>query len=189
MDLTASEQRFVQYYKGISTITELEEIKLAYGYRVVMREVKKLVIVYSIALLLGIFLELLVLQIGFLVFRQVSYGLHCSSFKSCIVFSSIIFPSLTWFTINTSFSTVTIWILYACALALLCLMGPISSQKTAVRGEAHRRFLRKKMYKRMVSLTVLLVLLPQSIAILLIAGVLMETVLVSLSWLNIKEEF
>lgn len=41
----------------------------------------------------------------------------------------------------------------------------------------------------MVSLTVLLVLLPQSIAILLIAGVLMETVLVSLSWLNIKEEF
>ncbi|MDZ5607873.1 accessory gene regulator B family protein [Bacillus pseudomycoides] len=189
MELTASEQRFIQYYKGIKTINELEKVKLAYGYRVVVREVKKLVIVYSIALLLGLFWELLVVQIGFLIFRQVSYGLHCPSFKSCIFVSCIIFPSLTWFAINTSISGLTIWILYICALALLCLMGPVSSQKTAVRGEAHRRFLRKKMYKRMVVLTGLLFLLPQSIAILLIAGVLMETVLVSLSWINSKEEF
>lgn len=181
MEFTVNEQRVIAYIEERRALSSLEEMKLVYGLRVVIREVKKAFVIYGISLMLGVFFQLLIVQLGFLAVRQVSYGLHCPSFKSCLVISSILFPFLTWITVHSTILTSGLWFIFFASLIVLVWLGPTSSAKTRIRGKEHLQFLRKKMYVRLMVLGILLFLIPSQFGVLIIAGMAMAVALVVLA--------
>lgn len=181
MEFTVNEQRIIAYIEERKVLSSLEEMKLIYGLRVVIREAKKAIIIYGISLLLGVFFQLLIVQLGFLIVRQVAYGLHCTSFKSCLVISSILFPFLTWLTVQSTIQPSSMWFIFFISLIVLIWLGPTSSAKTKVRGKNHLQFLRKKMYGRLIVVGILLLFIPSQFGVLLVAGMTMAVTLVVLA--------
>ena len=181
MEFTVNEQRIIAYIEERKVLSSLEEMKLVYGLRVVIREAKKAFVIYGISLMLGVFFQLLIVQLGFLAVRQVAYGLHCTSFKSCLVISSILFPFLTWVTVHSTIPPSGLWFIFFASLIVLVWLGPTSSAKTKVRGKVHLQFLRKKMYARLMVVGLLLLFIPSQFGVLLVAGMAMAAALVVLA--------
>ncbi|MER2009772.1 MAG: accessory gene regulator B family protein [Psychrobacillus sp.] len=188
MVYTLKEQTLLNHYRKYGSISELDGIKLIHGLRIFMMDFKKLAIIYTLAFILGITWQLAVVHIGFLCFRQVAFGLHCTSFKTCLITSIILFLSFT-LTFNTiNFSLNYIWGIFLASVVVLTLLAPISSQKNKIRNDKHRSYLRKKMYKRFLLIMVAIILLPPAISKFVVGGMLLETFIIIYSWLKTKEE-
>lgn len=181
MEFTVNEEKFISYIEECRTLSSLEEMKLIYGLRVIIREAKKAIIIYSIGLLLGVLLQLLIVQLGFLIIRQVAYGLHCASFKSCLVISSILFPFLTWVTVHNTIQKTDIWFIFFSSLIVLIWAGPTSSVKTKVRNKTHLKFLQRKMYIRLIGVGTLILFVPNQFSALIVAGMTIAVILVVLA--------
>lgn len=184
MEFTAKEEILVDYFDHKRPLTQLDKIKLVYGFRVVTSELKKLLVIYGIAIAIGLFWKMLLVQIGFLLVRQVAYGAHCSSYKTCLVVSSISFPFITWLAGALPITSLVVWGGFLLGAVILFFIGPVSSKKTKVRGEAHRTFLFKKLYRRVIVLGVLLVIFPTSISVFFVAGAFKAVVLVVIAKLG-----
>lgn len=178
MEFTAKEEMLVDFFEHRRPLTQLDKIKLVYGFRVVTSELKKFLIIYGIAIAFGLFWRMLLVQIGFLLVRQVAYGAHCSSFKTCLIVSCISFPFITWLAVALPITSLVVWGAFLLGAVILLFIGPVSSKKTKVQGEAHRTFLFKKLYSRLIVFGGLLVIFPTSISVFFLAGFLKGIVLV-----------
>jgi len=153
-----------------------------------MLDFKKLAIIYPLAFILGIAWQLALLQMGFLFFRQVAFGLHCTSFKTCLVTSTVLLLSFTH-TFNTiNFSLNSIWYIFLACVGVLTLLAPIGSQKNKIRNDKHKSYLRRKMYKRFLLIMVAIIVLPLAISKFIVGGMLLETFIIIYSWVKTKEE-
>ncbi|MDW0108902.1 accessory gene regulator B family protein [Sporosarcina aquimarina] len=188
MEFTLREEKFIQYYATKKELSHVEKVKLAFGLRMVTREMKKVVVIYGIALWMGLLWEMLIVQIGFLFVRQVAYGLHCTSSKVCLVVSSILFPSIAWIVITLTVTPLALWGCYLLTLAILLGVGPTSSQKTKVRSKKHYTFLYKKLVVRLCAGSIGLLFLPTQVGALIVAGIMMSTTLVVLAKIQHKGE-
>jgi len=178
MEFTAKEEMLVDFFGQRRPLTQLDKIKLVFGFRVVTSELKKILAIYGIAIAFGLFWETILVQTGFLLVRQVAYGAHCSSFRLCLVVSSISFPSITWLALASPTNSFVVWGAFILGAIILLIIGPVSSKKTKVRSVAHRTFLFKKLYRRLIVLGGLLVIFPTSISVFFVVGFLKGIVLV-----------
>lgn len=188
MEFTVREEKFIQYYVSKKNLSQIEKIKLAFGLRIVTREMKKVIVIYGIALWMGLLWEMLIVQLGFLYVRQVAYGLHCTSSKVCLVVSSILFPTVTWIMTTMTVTPLAIWGCYLLTLVILLVVGPTSSQKTKVRSKKHYIYLYKKLVGRLCVGTIVLLFLPSQIGALIVAGIMISTTLVVLAKIQDKGE-
>ncbi len=188
MVYTLKEQTILGHYKKIVDISELDEIKLIHGLRIFLMDFKKFVIIYLLAFILGIAWQLAIVHIGFFYFRQVAFGIHCTSFKTCLVTSTILFLSFTYLFHINNFSLIFIWGIFLVCVGVLTLLAPIGSQKNKIRSARHISYLRKKMYKRFLITIIAIIVLPIIISKFIVAGMLIETLIIIYSWLKSKEE-
>ncbi|MEB2300805.1 accessory gene regulator B family protein [Lysinibacillus xylanilyticus] len=189
MVYTLKEQTILGHYKKFVDMSELDEIKLIHGLRIFLMDFKKFIIIYSLAFILGIAWQLALVHIGFFYFRQVAFGLHCTSFKTCLVTSTILFLSFTYLFLNIiNFTPIFIWVIFLACVGVLSLLAPISSQKNKIRSAKHISYLRKKMYKRFLITMIVIIVLPLTISKFIVAGMLLETFTIIYSWLKSKEE-
>lgn len=149
---------------------------------------KKLAIIYPLAFILGIAWQLALVHMAFFFFRQVAFGLHCTSFKTCLVTSTVLLFSFTHTFITIDFSLNFIWGIFLACVGVLTLLAPISSQKNKIRNEKHRSYLRRKMYKRFLLMMIAITVLPLVISKFIIGGMLLETFIIIYSWLKTKGE-
>ena len=68
MDHTLREQSLLNFFKQYKNLSTIDEIKMVYGLRLFILDLKKFTIIYSLAFILGITIELLLVQIGFITF-------------------------------------------------------------------------------------------------------------------------
>ncbi|MBM7606623.1 accessory gene regulator B [Metabacillus crassostreae] len=188
MVYTLKEQALLNHYRKYRNFSELEEIKLIHGFRIFMMDFKKVAIIYTLALILGVAWQLALVHIGFFYFRQVAFGLHGTSFKTCLVASTILFLGFTHIFNIVEFSLNSIWIIFFACIGVLSLLAPISSQKNKIRSVRHFSYLRKKMYKRFLLTMIAIIVLPLTISKFIVGGMLLETFIIIYSWLNTKEE-
>lgn len=187
MDYTLREQSLLNFTKKHRSLSRIDEVKLVYGYRLFMLDLKKLIIIYSLAFMLGITFELLLVQIGFIIFRQVAFGLHASNFWFCLISSSIVFVGGTyWFTQIHLKASFIFFLFFSCVL-ILNHLAPISSKKIKIKGPKHRAYLRKKMQKRFLMTFILVIVLPVSFSTFLVYGVLIETFIIFYSYVTLKK--
>ena len=182
------EQTILNHYKKYGNYSELDGIKLIHGLRIFIMDFKKVAIIYTLAFILGIAWQLALVHIGFFCFRQVAFGLHCTSFKTCLVASTVLFLSFT-LTFNILHFTInSIFLIFLACVGVLALLAPISSQKNKIRNDLHTRYLRKKMYKRFLLVMIAIIVLPLAISKFIVGGMLLEACIIIYSWLKIKGE-
>lgn len=88
-----------KYYPDYSDV-RLEELK--YGLLGLYLLISKSIIIFGIALFLGIFKELLIFTIIYNILRASSFGMHASKSWICLVASTTIFIFSTYLSANTS---------------------------------------------------------------------------------------
>lgn len=178
MDLTYREEKILKLFSKKMGLSHLDRIKLVYGWRMVIADFKKLIFMFSIAFLMGCFIETVLIHVSFFVFRQVAFGAHSKNFYVCLVVSCITFPVSAFLLKGLEIGLVHIWITYFIAAVPLLLFAPIGSVVNAIRGRAHVQYLRKKIYVRLSILGIAILVLPSAITKFLVVGLLIETITV-----------
>lgn len=157
-------------------MNKLQFIRLKFGLSLLIDSIKKGLIIYGVAHLLNCFFETLIVHIGFLFLRQVSFGWHSSNNLICIIWSIIAFPIFTFLLeinyINNNFFLFTI--------NLFCLMflwfnGPIGTQVNSIPNIKHRQILHLKLKKRVLIIVFLSFIVPNFIFPYIVLGVFIQT--------------
>lgn len=181
MDLTDKESKILDLFSRKMELSHLEKIKLVYGWRILIADLKKLFFMYSFAFLIGCLIETFIIHTAFYAFRQVAFGVHSKNFYTCLIVSCLTFPGSVFLLNTLEISTIYIWITYFIAAIPLLLFAPIGTNINAIKGREHALYLKKKIYIRLVLLGVILTFFPITITKFLIMGLLIESILVLIS--------
>ena len=86
--------KLIDYIKKYKCITNNEEEIIQYGLESIYILVTKMIIIFTIAIILGIFKEMIIFLIIFNVIRTFAFGLHASKSWICLLISSVSFLGL-----------------------------------------------------------------------------------------------
>jgi len=86
----------MDYIKNNKNISKTEEEKMIYGLESIYILVTKMIIIFTIAFLLGIFKEMILYLLIFNGIRAFAFGLHASKSWICLIVSSISFLGIPY---------------------------------------------------------------------------------------------
>ena len=100
--------------------------------------ITKLIIIFSLSLVLNIFIETILLIIIFGGIRYFGFGLHAKTSKQCLIFSSLLFIVLPYTFYNLNFNLFTEILIFSTCFINLLIFAPSDTEK--------RRFKNRKKY-------------------------------------------
>ena len=106
---------------------KLDEIM--YGVEGIYLTITKTVIILALALILGIFKELIYLLIAFNFIRLFSFGMHANNSLTCLIFSSFVFLSGAVLSKYVILKEEVIYILYLIVLVIIAIYSPADTIK------------------------------------------------------------
>lgn len=116
------EKQYPNYSKD-----KIEEIM--YGIEGIYLTITKTIIIFTLALILGIFKELILLLIAFNFIRLFAFGMHANKSWICLIFSSGLFISTSFLIKTVSLPNNIIYILYLIILIIMILFSPADTVK------------------------------------------------------------
>ena len=112
--------------------------KLRYGLEGIYLTITKAIVIFSIALILGIFKELLVFLLFFNILRFSAFGIHAKNSIVCLIYSSLIFLMLPiiskYLIINNLIKT----ILFIILILLISIYAPADTEKRPIVSNKRR---------------------------------------------------
>lgn len=123
------------WMKIIKNNKDYDDIKLAeieYGLTAIYLTISKLLIIFLIALILGIFKEMIVFLLIYNILRMPSFGIHATKSWICLVTSSIIFVGLPLVCMNIEFNTITKLIIGVFGIILMFKNSPADTKKRPI---------------------------------------------------------
>lgn len=120
--------------------TKLSEIK--YGLEAIYLTLSKLIVIFILSLILGIFKEMLIYMIIYNILRMPSFGLHATKSWICLLSSTILFIGITYLCIYLS---IPIYIKIIIGILGMCFMFKNAPADTKKRPIVNKR--RRKVYK------------------------------------------
>lgn len=154
----------------------LDQAKIRYGVRIILTELYKAIIVYSVALCLGCFLPTLIIHISFYILRQVSLGFHFLSNIHCIFWSIITFPVMAAFLVAMPLPSWFIWSTGALSIIVIFSKAPIGTIKHPIVNEQHRLYLRKKIQHRLLIVSIAICITPSYFQQFIVLGVFIQCI-------------
>lgn len=106
---------------------KIEEIM--YGVEGIYLTITKTIIIFLLALILGLFKELIFLLIAFNFIRLFAFGMHANKSWICLLFSSTLFIGAAFLSKIITFSNNTLYILYLVALIIITCYAPADTVK------------------------------------------------------------
>ena len=100
-----------------------------YGVEGIYLTITKCIVIFTIALILGIFKELLLLLLAFNFIRLFAFGMHASKSSICLIFSSALFIGGAYLCKTIVLPTTLIYILYLVVLIIMILYSPSDTVK------------------------------------------------------------
>ena len=167
-------------------LNEIDRERMHYGLKLVLSELKKLLIIYSVAFLLDCILTTFIIHLSFYLLRQVSYGFHFPSYLSCILISILAFP-VSAFLINYTVFTVNknLFVLLLLFLVIY-LIGPIGTKKHPILNAKHKKHLKNKIVFRLLIVTLLYLLLPETLSLYILLGVIIQFIFLTIQLLKVR---
>jgi len=157
----------------------IDYLKMKLGIETILTNVSKGLIVYGLAILLGLFLQTLILHVAYAVVRRYAYGLHANSSTVCSIVSIILFigtPILSQYIPFTRLMVIGCGLLF---ITLLYLYAPADTDKSPIIGAERRRSLRMKSIVACAVVTGVAFLYPDPfIRSLLMLGVAIQIVMI-----------
>lgn len=157
----------------------IDYLKMKLGIETILTNLSKGIIVYGVAIVLGLFLQTLILHIAYAALRRYSYGLHANSSTVCSIISIVLFvgtPVLSQYIPFTSLMVIGCGLLF---ITLLYLYAPADTDKSPILGAERRRSLRNKSLVTCTVITVIALLYPDPfIKSLLMLGMALQIVMI-----------
>ncbi len=124
--LTFLKEQIKKQYPNYSN-DKLDEIM--YGIEGIYLTITKTIIIFALALILGVFKELIVLLIAFNFIRLFAFGMHANKSITCLIFSSLVFLAGAFLCKHITISKEVLYILYFLVLIIMIKYAPADTKK------------------------------------------------------------
>ena len=159
------------------TNEKLAEIQ--YGLESFYITITKMIVIFSLALWIGIFPQMLILLLCFNVFRTTAFGLHASKGWICLISSSLVFLIIPWGLDQFILPLFVKIVLGLGALTLFGIYAPADTKKRPILRKEKRRKYRIITMINCILLTVFACIFPnQVVANAIFCGMYIEIVLI-----------
>ena len=156
---------------------KIEEIM--YGIEGIYLTITKCIIIFTIALLLGIFKELIFLLIAFNIIRTFAFGMHASNSIVCLIFSSLLFIGATFLCKCANIPNLVLYILYLISFIIILLYSPADTVKRPlIKKKKRNRFKIISCFVTILYFVISLIIKDRLIINSLILGLLIECILI-----------
>lgn len=172
MQFLAFEEKLIHLLINES-MGEKEQVKLKFGFYIVVDSLKKGTFVYIPAIILDVFWQVLLVHISFLFIRQVTYGWHCSTHKGCTIGSVIVFTIIPYIVKNFTASPSTIYILGCILFCMVYILGPIETPTNHI-SEVKKYTLKRQLSIRLSLLVVIGYLISTEMFLYVVVGVTIQ---------------
>ena len=130
---------YIQKYNNYSDI-KIKEIK--YGLEAIYLSITKLIIIFLVALFIGIFKEVFIFLIIYNILRAPSFGLHATKSWICLLSSTVLFIGIPYICLNIKFDIYLKLIICIIGLILMFKNSPADTYKRPIVKKK-----RREMYK------------------------------------------
>lgn len=128
---------------------KLDEIM--YGIEGIYLTITKAIIIFTLALILGIFKELLFLLISFNLIRLFAFGMHANNSITCLIFSSMVFIGGAFLCKYLAINKELLYFIYPILLIIIAVYSPADTVK--------RPLINKKKRNRFKILSIIIVVI------------------------------
>lgn len=135
--------------------------KMIFGMEILLHNIPKLVLMFAVAILLGILPQTFVTWLSFALVRRYASGLHASNSITCTITTILMFVLVPYMVQNIYINILHFSIIFGIIILVLHLYAPADTQANPIIGESKRKRLRKSA-------------LISSISIFLITSILIE---------------
>lgn len=151
--------RIVSKMLMANLISDNETEMYNYGVQVLLEKVISYATIFALAMIIHKFLEILLFSVSFSVIRKYSGGIHCKTFKSCLIISALVsFSSISLFpVIKNNLSLYQGGVVMS--IAILILIGSINNPNIDWSECEYKRARRLSRMTAVLEVSVLLLLL------------------------------
>ena len=165
--------------KNNSNFDDIKMLEIKYGLESLYLTITKAIVIFSLALILGIFKEMIIMLLVFNILRNSGFGLHASKTWICLVSSLLIFilfPIISKHIIIPQYLQIFLSIT---AIVLFFLYAPADTAKRPIIKKERRDLLKFKTTIRCIILVFIIFLLNNNIlSNLIIFGIYSEIIMV-----------
>ncbi len=156
---------------------KIEEIM--YGVESIYLTITKCIIIFSVAIMLGIFKEMILLLLSYNVIRTFAFGMHASKSWICLTFSSLIFIGGTYLCKYVVIPNYLIYLLYFLVLIIMIAYSPSDTVKRPLIKKSKRiKFKVLSILTTIIYFVITLFIKSNLIINCLIIGLLIECILI-----------
>lgn len=132
----------ISFLKKHNNYSEKEIKKLRYGLEGIYLTLTKTIVIFLVALLLGIFKEVLICLILFNIIRYFAFGFHAEKSSQCLIISLFNFILIPYIFLNINTSLSIKLIICGLCLLLILIFAPADTIKRPLKNKK-KRLIRK----------------------------------------------
>jgi len=149
----------------------LEFEKLVLGMEIFLINVSKMIVVYLLAVLLGIVPITLIVQGAYVVIKRYSFGLHALNTSVCTLGSCIMFVGLPWLLQGVAINVYMVVMAFVPFIICLYLYAPADTEARPLVGRKHRVRLKKRAVVSGIVLMIVAMIVPsEAVKFLIVLG-------------------
>lgn len=148
--------QFATYLQKRNNLDHIQFLQVRLGMQVLAKNIGKLIVMYTLAYILNIFLFTLITNLTFYLIRRHAHGAHAPSSFWCYVESILLFILLPLVIVNFHINPLIMIILTVISLGVISVYAPAATKKKPI---PVRLIKRKKYYAIIVSSTFFIITL------------------------------
>ncbi len=168
---------FITKYKEYSN-EEIENMR--YSLEGLYLTFTKLIVIFSLAIILGIFKEVIILLILFNIIRFTGFGFHAKTSMECLITSTLLFVGVPYLVLYLKPNKTVLLIIGIISLIILSIYAPADTVKRPLPNK------KKRLYRKIgtiviasIFITISLFIKNSTISYLLIIALFIESIMVS----------
>ncbi|MGZ1695569.1 accessory gene regulator AgrB [Staphylococcus argenteus] len=167
--------QFAAYLQKRNNLDHIQFLQVRLGMQVLAKNIGKLIVMYTLAYILGIFIYTLITNLSFYLIRRHAHGAHAPTSFWCYVESIILFIFLPLAIINFHINPFIMIILTIIAIGLIIKYAPAATKKKPI---PVRLIKRKKYYATIVSLVffIITLIIKEPFAQFIQLGIIIEAI-------------
>lgn len=133
------------------------------GLEVILINISKFIIVFSIAAIMGVFWKSAIVLTAFAILRRTIGGIHAKSSNRCTIFSTMLIVGGGIFPYITTLRSEIILAIFIINVILTYKYAPGDTEKNPIKDIKKRENLRKESLKRIIFLAIVTIIIPNEI--------------------------
>ena len=165
--------------KDNPSISDIELDEYRYGLEGIYLTLQKTIIIFPIALFLGIFKNLVIILIAFNLIRKYACGMHASNSLSCLVASSFLFLCAAYIGEVIEIPILLKFFLICICLVCIFIYAPADTKKAPIIKLEKRLVKKRKAFVSTLLLSILVLFIDSNFySNLILFGIMIEVVLI-----------